>query len=155
MVEEFGFFAAKIRVQKMPQPIETFRDLDVWRVAMDLAERIHRTAARLPASERFELSSQMRRAATSIPSNVAEGHATQMRARYRHHARLALGSAAELSTQVEIALRLGYVAASEQEELEKQIRRVQQLLGGVIRDITRQLRRQQAGLAIVALLLLL
>ena len=138
----------------MPQPIESFRDLDVWRVAMDLAERIHRIAATLPATERFELSSQMRRAATSIPSNVAEGHDTQMRRRYRHHARLALGSAAELSTQLEIALRLGYVAAAERDEIEKQIRRTQQLLGGVIRNITRQL-RIKAGLTIVAVLLFL
>lgn len=138
----------------MPRSIENFRDLDVWRVAMDLAERIHRLAAGLPATERFELSSQMRRAAASIPSNVAEGHATQMRRRYRHHARLALGSAAELSTQLEIALRLGYVAPAERDELEHQIRRTQQLLGGVIRNITHQL-RLQAGLAVAALVLLL
>ena len=97
----------------------------------------------------------MRRAATSIPSNVAEGHATQTRRRYRHHVRLALGSAAELSTLLELAARLGYVAAAERDELEKQIRRTQHLLGGVVRNITRQLRRQKAGLAIVALMLLL
>ena len=138
----------------MSLQIESFRDLDVWRVAMDLAERIHRTAAKLPITERFELSSQMRRAATSVPSNVAEGHATQMRRRYRYHARLALGSTAELSTQLELAVRLEYLAAEERDALENEIRRVQQLLGGVIRNITRQLRIQQTGNAIVVLIFL-
>jgi hypothetical protein len=59
-----------------------------------------------------------------------------------------------LSTQLEIALRLGYVPAAERDELEKQIRRTRQLLGGVIRDITRQL-RIKAGLTVVALLFFL
>jgi four helix bundle protein len=135
-------------------PFETFRDLDVWRVAMDLAERIHRTARQLPAIERYELSSQMRRAATSIPSNVAEGHSLQMRRRYRHHAQLALGSSAELSTQLELACRLGYIGADERDDLENEIQRVQQLLGGVIREINGRLRARGAALPTVVLLFL-
>lgn len=86
--------------------ILSFRDLDAWKAAMNLVLAAYDAAHQLPPTERFELSAQIRRAAVSIPSNVAEGQASGPGARYRHHVRIALGSLAELETQIEIASRL-------------------------------------------------
>jgi four helix bundle protein len=87
----------------------TFRDLDAWKVELDVAERVYAFADTLPKNERFEMAGQMRRAALSVPSNVAEGHATGARGRYQYHVRISLGSVAELLTCLELALRGGYV----------------------------------------------
>lgn len=89
-------------------PMKSFRDLDAWRVAMDLALSVYNLAERLPTTERYEMASQMRRAALSIPSNVAEGSGSTMRGRYRYHVRIPLGSVAELVTCIELGRRLGY-----------------------------------------------
>jgi four helix bundle protein len=86
--------------------IKSFRDLDVWRLGMDLVVETYRVVSALPRSELYELSGQIRRAVMSIPSNVAEGHTRRGRA-YRNHVRIALGSSAERETQIEAAIRLG------------------------------------------------
>ena len=75
--------------------IVSFRDLDAWKAAMDLVMAAYDVAHQLPTTERFELAAQIRRAAVSIPSNIAEGQATGPGGRYRHHVRIALGSLAE------------------------------------------------------------
>ena len=89
--------------------VRNFRDLVLWQEAMDLAVRVHQAAAKLPASERFELGREMRRSATSIPSNVAEGFSRHSRKVYRLHVAIALGSTAEVETQLELAQRLSYL----------------------------------------------
>ena len=118
--------------------IRNFRQLDTWNAAMDLACRAYDLAAALPPLERFELASQIRRAAVSIPSNVAEGHASGLRNRYRNHVRIALGSLAEVETQVEIAKRRGYLDDAATRGLDDQIARTGQLLHGVLRSLRRQ-----------------
>ncbi len=85
--------------------IETYRDLEAWKVGMELALDAFAVASHLPATERFELGSQIRRAAVSIPSNVAEGQANGPGRRYHNHVRIALGSLAELETLVELVRR--------------------------------------------------
>ncbi len=87
------------------EKIVSFRDLDTWKAAMDLAVAAHDAASRLPATQRFELGSQIRRSATSVPSNVAEGHAHRGNRTFLRHVRIALGSLAELDTQVELSRR--------------------------------------------------
>ena len=89
--------------------ITSYRDLEAWQSAMELLLAIYDVASRLPQVERFELASQMRRAAVSVPSNVAEGQAYGPSARYLHHVRIALGSLAELDTHLEAILRIGYL----------------------------------------------
>jgi four helix bundle protein len=89
--------------------INNFRDLRVWQVAMDLIENIYLITQNFPPSETYGLSSQMRRAAVSIASNIAEGHAREYTKEYLHHISIAHGSLAELQTQVEVAARLRYV----------------------------------------------
>jgi four helix bundle protein len=81
---------------------------------MELAEAIYAATREMPDAERFSLTSQLRRAAVSIPSNIAEGHARQSRLDYLKFLRVARGSIAELSTQVELACRLGLLRPNPQ-----------------------------------------
>lgn len=82
--------------------------LEVWRDAMALVESIYRVTIPFPETERFGLTMQLRRAAVSVPSNIAEGAARRSRAEYLRFLSMARGSLAEITTQIEIAHRLGY-----------------------------------------------
>jgi four helix bundle protein len=93
--------------------IRSFRDLRVWQVAMDLVEQVYVLTQMFPKHEMYGLTSQMRRAAISIPSNIAEGHTRAHSKEYLQHLSIARGSLAELQTQLEIALRLKYCSADE------------------------------------------
>ena len=86
-----------------------FKDLLVWQKAMDLAEMGYALVKRLPKDEQFELSSQIRRAAVSIPSNIAEGQGRKSNREFMRFLSIARGSRAELETQLMLAQRLGYV----------------------------------------------
>lgn len=90
--------------------------LDVWRDAMALVESIYRITTPFPDSERFGLTLQLRRAAVSVPSNIAEGAARRSTAEYLRFLSMARGSLAEISTQIEIARRLGHVEAGDATE---------------------------------------
>lgn len=80
-----------------------FRQLDVWNEAMSLARAIYRFTATFPSAERFGLIAQLRRAAVSVPSNIAEGSVRRSRKQFCHYLEIALGSLAEIETQLEIA----------------------------------------------------
>ncbi len=86
--------------------ISSFRDLDVWKDAVDLAEKVYRATTTFPGDERFGLTSQIRRAATSVASNIAEGHARNSTREFFQFVAIALGSLAEVETQWEIANRV-------------------------------------------------
>ena len=111
LVEETATLSAKSRGRNGDQSwgIASYRDLEAWQSAMELLLSISDIVSQLPNVERFGLASQMRRAAVSVPSNVAEGQAYGPSARYLHHVRLALGSLAELDSQLEAVLRVGYL----------------------------------------------
>ncbi len=81
--------------------------LEVWADAMALVEQVYRITARFPDAERFGLTSQMRRSAISVPSNIAEGAARRSRVELLRFLAIARGSLAELDTQLQIAVRLG------------------------------------------------
>jgi four helix bundle protein len=85
-----------------------FRDLKVWQVGKKLAPDIYRITATFPFDVRFGLTAQMRRAAVSVPSNMAEGFNRLHNKEYRHFLFISLGSCAELETQMDIAGDLGY-----------------------------------------------
>jgi four helix bundle protein len=110
--------------------VRSFRDLQVWKKAMTLTERIYVASESLPAAERYGLVSQLRRAAVSIPSNIAEGHALGGRS-YLRHLQIALGSEAELQTQVELAIRLKLLSAPQAEGLVAQASEVGRMLRGL------------------------
>lgn len=84
--------------------MERFRNLDVWVHSVDLARSIYRLTMRFPSGERFGMTSRLRRrAAVSVPSNIAEGSVRKSRHEFRRYAEIALGSLAEIETQLEIA----------------------------------------------------
>lgn len=88
--------------------IQSFRDLRVWQGAMDLVEELYRLTESLPTKELYGLTSQMRRAAVSVPSNIAEGHTREHLKEYLQFISTSQASLAELYTQVEITCRLKY-----------------------------------------------
>jgi four helix bundle protein len=89
--------------------IESYRDLEVWKQAMDLVEHCYRLSERFPRHEEFGLRSQVRRSAVSVPSNIAEGNGRTTTRDYLRHLSVAHGSLMELETQLLIAGRLQYV----------------------------------------------
>ena len=102
------------------QTIRSYRDLEVWQEAMKLAEMCYGATGRFPQRETYGLASQIRRAAVSIPSNIAEGHSRRTLQAYLNHLSIALGSQSELETQIELSRRLGLLAdGSAKEILEK------------------------------------
>lgn len=89
--------------------IESYRDLRVWRMAIELAIRSYELSARFPLHEKFGLTAQLRRAAVSVGANIAEGHGRAHRGDYLRHLSIARGSLKEVETHLIIAHRLGYL----------------------------------------------
>jgi len=89
--------------------VQSYRDLRVWKTAVDLTLEVYRITEAFPPSERFGLTSQLRRAAISVASNIAEGHARSTRGEYRNFLSVARGSAIEVEVQLFLAEQIGYV----------------------------------------------
>ncbi len=89
--------------------MQTHKDLDVWKLGMDLVEEIYKMTKTFPKEELYGLTSQMRRSAISIPSNIAEGAARKGNAEFIQYLYISLGSLSELETQVLISIRLKYL----------------------------------------------
>ena len=115
--------------------IRSFKDLIVWQRSMDLAVRIYRITQELPASEQFGLTSQLRRAAVSIPSNIAEGYGRQSTGNYRQFLSISRGSLMEIETQINICDRLKYLAQSDTENIFKEITEISKMLTSLISKI--------------------
>ena len=112
--------------------VETYRDLDVWKQTKDLVTEIYRITKAFPKDEQFGLTNQLRRAAVSIPSNIAEGCG-------RNHFKdsiqfffVSRGSLYEIETQIIIAFDLGYLTESEQTNIINKIKSCKRLLNGFI-----------------------
>ena len=99
------------------EKITNFRDLQVWQLGKQIVLSVYRITKVFPADERFGLISQMRRAAVSIPSNVAEGFNRLGNKEYRQFLYIALGSCGELETQAEVSCDLGYLSKEERDSL--------------------------------------
>jgi four helix bundle protein len=93
-----------------PSPLQSHRESEVWQRAIELVEAIYQLSREFPSDERFGLTAQMRRAAVSVPSNIAEGYGRLQRGKYVHHLAIANGSLQEIETQLVIAGRLQYVS---------------------------------------------
>jgi four helix bundle protein len=92
--------------------INSFRDLRVWQSGMELVVQVYRLTQPFPREEQYGLTSQMRRAAVSVPSNIAEGHARESSKEYLNHLSIVQGSLAELQTQIELAVLLDFAEAA-------------------------------------------
>ena len=115
-----------------------YRDLLVWQRAMALIVATYRLAARLPPEERFELSSQLRRAAISVAANIAEGHGRASTREYLWFLSVATGSLMELETLVLAAQHLGLAPAAEAERLLGSTAEVSKMLAGLRRGLRRR-----------------
>ena len=93
--------------------IQSYRDLRVWQASMDLAAACYEIARRLPREELFGLSAQLRRAAVSVPANIAEGWGRDNTGDYRHALRIAQGSVKEVETHLLLAVRVGMLAEND------------------------------------------
>jgi four helix bundle protein len=103
----------------MSSQIKTHKDLDIWKLGIQLVTEIYKSTGCFPKEELYGLTSQMRRCAVSIPSNIAEGAARKSKREFLRSLYIALGSASELETQIIIAFNLGYLKSSRCELLEK------------------------------------
>jgi four helix bundle protein len=108
--------------------------LDVWRDAMTLVEVIYRLTAAFPSDEKFGLTAQLRRAAVSVPSNIAEGAARTSRTEYVRFLSIARGSLAEIDTQIEIARRLGYLPSDR--DIDETVQKVFARLNALIKRLS-------------------
>jgi four helix bundle protein len=133
--------------------IRDHRDLEAWRVAMDAVLETYRLSAGFPRTETYGLTAQMRRAAVSGPSNIAEGQARKLRAGLNYLS-IALGSFAELDTQLEVAVRLAYVSRDQAADLQALLDSSRRLLHGLRRAKRRHLAVSLGGPAALLLLAL-
>ena len=111
--------------------IQDFRDLKVWQAAMQLAIAVYALTPSFPKFEIFGLSSQMQRAAVSIPSNIAEGHARDSTKEFLRFISIAMGSLAEIETQIILANQLNYIEESKLTELLEKTGAVGRMLRGL------------------------
>jgi four helix bundle protein len=119
----------------MTKLIHSFRDLVVWQKSVVLVTEIYRLSKKFPKEEVFGLTSQIRRAAVSIPSNIAEGRGKSSKGEFQqflHHSR---GSLAEVETQIVIAQNLGYLNAADAEPVIEIIAEVGRLLHGLLTSL--------------------
>ena len=123
-------------MQERPVHRGNFRDLIVWQKAVQLTTAIYRCTESFPKDERFGLIAQVRRAAVSVPSNIAEGAGRSSSREYRHLLAIARGSNMELQTQLVIAVELGFGTKNELEHAEALSIEVGRMLAALMRHLT-------------------
>ena len=116
-------------------PARNFRDLDIWKLGKQLSLEVYELTEKLPGEEKYGLSSQMRRCAVSIPSNIAEGFNRFHNKEYRQFLYIALGSCAELETQLEIAKDLSYIDSDRGNKLIESITHESKMLRNLIKKL--------------------
>ena len=115
--------------------LSSYRDLLVWQKSLDLVERVYRLTQRLPQTEIYGLSSQMRRAAVSIPSNIAEGQSRNSTGEFLQALGVAKGSLAELETQLLITTRLTYLAEGDVAATLALCEEISKMLNGLMKSL--------------------
>ena len=122
--------------------IRTYRDLEAWQLGMELVEQVYELTRLMPREELYGLSSQLRRAAVSIPSNTAEGQQIGSSKSYVRYLSMALGSEAEVQTQLELVVRLKLVRRERVQPVMQLASRTGQVLRGLQRSVRRRLKSQ-------------
>ena len=112
----------------MAKAIKSYRDLQVWQIGMQLAADCDRCTKQFPRYELFGFTSQMRRAAISIPSIIAEGHCRSHRKEFLQFISIARGSLGEFETQLDLSVTLGYLGASEAESIHARCQQLGKML---------------------------
>ena len=119
----------------MEEKIKSFRDLKIWQKGIELVKEVYKITKNFPKEEQYGLSSQMRRAAVSIPSNVAEGFRRRHNKEYKQFLNISLGSSAELETQIVIAKELEYIEGSKEKELVELIDHISRMISNLIKKL--------------------
>ena len=115
--------------------MKSHKDLDVWRLAIDLASDVYEVTKTFPEDERYGMTVQMRRSAISIASNIAEGAARQGDKEFVQFLHIALGSVSELDTQLEIAMRVNLTSVEALKGLQDMAIRINQMLPGLAQSV--------------------
>jgi len=123
----------------MEQQIKSHRDLIAWQKAMELVVSVYKLSKSFPKEELYGLTSQLRRAAVSIPANIAEGQGRRSKTEFRQFLGNARGSLLELDTHLELALRLEYLNSKEHAAVQEQLREVGRIMNGLMRSLTSDL----------------
>jgi four helix bundle protein len=132
--------AASLRTRStaVDRPLRSYQDLKVWQAGMQLVLTSYRLSSRFPKHESFGLTSQIRRAAVSVPANIAEGYGRSHRGDYVRYMSVANGSLKELETELMIASHLGYVAEAEHNQVMRQADELGRMLGRLIRMLRKE-----------------
>ena len=117
--------------------IKPHKRLDVWNKSIDLTVDIYKVSETFPRTEVYGLTGQMRRAAVSIPSNIAEGAARQTKKEFINFLHMAQGSLSELDTQLVIASKLEYISMETYQEIENKLEPISKMLTGLIKSLKR------------------
>ena len=117
--------------------VASYRDLRVWQKGMELVKAVYVITRPLPPEEKFGLVAQMRRAAVSVPSNIAEGHARKSTAEFVHFISVAEGSVAELDTQLTLCVDLGFCAPTNAEAAFGMITELKKMLNALRRSLSK------------------
>jgi four helix bundle protein len=119
--------------------IRSHRDLKVWQLGMDVAEQVYSLTKAFPDCERFGLVSQLRRAAVSVPANIAEGNARSSTKEYLRYLSIAVGSLAEVETFLDLPIRLDYGQPIMIQRLSEQVAEERRMLRGLQRSLKAKL----------------
>jgi four helix bundle protein len=123
----------------MGETVRSYRELKVWQKAMDLVPTVYALLKAFPVEERFALADQIRRAAVSIPANIAEGQARDSTKEFLRHLSIARGSLAEVETLLEVATRLGYLAAAQCEPVAAELTTLRRMLHSLSKALQEKL----------------
>jgi four helix bundle protein len=118
--------------------LRNYRELKVWQKSYQLCLDVYRVTKGFPGDEKYGLTSQIRRAAVSIPSNIAEGYGRKTTPDYVRSLYLAYGSNCELETQISLAADLGYLKPQEREKLQGDITELERMLKALIRSLEKR-----------------
>jgi four helix bundle protein len=124
--------------------VQDFRDLRVWQRSMDLVLDVYRITDAYPRHELFNLTTQTRKSAISIPSNISEGANRRALPAYVNHVNIAMGSEGELFTQLEVGRRLGYVSTKDLERPLSDLAEIGRMLNGLSTALELAIERQRA-----------
>jgi len=115
--------------------LKNYKELKVWQKSYQLCLKIYKVTARFPKEERFGLTSQIRRAVVSVPSNIAEGYGRKTTADYIRSLYIAYGSNCELETQIQLSGDLGYIGGSLLEGIKDEIQEIERMLKALIKSL--------------------
>ena len=113
----------------------SYRDLEVWKLSIDFVKKVYQVTHNFPASEKFGLINQIRRAAVSIPSNIAEGQGRNSTKEFKQFLAISLGSLAELETQLIIAKEIEYLTQNGLDALLSPLDRIRKMIKGLSKGI--------------------